>query len=1090
MDCLSCGHSNPEGSRFCNGCGTPLSAADRVAAPEHLAEKVRAGRGVLEGERKQVTVLFADVQGSMELAERTDPEALREIMDGFFAVLSDGVHRFEGTVDKFTGDGIMALFGAPIAHEDHAHRACYAALHLREELTRYSDELRRSEGLNFSVRMGLNSGEVVVGSIGENLSLEYTAIGHTVGLAQRMEQLAAPGSAYLTESTAQLVEGFFELRDLGGFDVKGSSSQVQVFELSGAGAARTRLDVSRSRGFSRFVGREDEMEELERALAKSREGEGQVIGVVGEPGVGKSRLCYELVQRCRARGTPVYEAAALAHARGVPLLPVLQMMRSYFGISGEDSDQSVREKVAGRLLLLDPEMNEELPLVFDFLGVPDPNRLAPGVDPEARKARLIDLVRRLVHVQAERDPGVNLLEDLHWIDPSSDEFLAGLVDAVKGSRTLTVVNFRPEYEADWMAAEHYHQIDLEPLGAEAVTKMLEEQLGSDPSLDGLADLVQDRTQGNPFFVEEVVQELIEAGALSGERGAYRLTGTIEEVSVPATVHSVLAARIDRLPEQQKVTLQAASVLGREFRRPVLTRIAGVSGEDAEGTLVGLIGGEFIHEQQLYPEAVYSFKHPLTQEVAHGTLLGERRRQLHGAAAKAIAELLPERADENSALIASHWEAAEEPLEAARWHARAASWAGYRDPAPTLEHWKRVRELVEQLPETDETALLDMTSRLWTMQFGWRLGISDDEAAELFDVGMEIALRREDTAMQAMFNSIYSTTSAMRGRVLKAVELAREGIRIADESGDAAIRIAMRTGGAYVMFMEGALRDALRETEIGIEIGREDPSLGRGLGVTSPYAFCVMFRGGILSNFGRLEEARTALEEGMEVARREGDLEAEAWNWSNRVHLAWQFGDPEAAVAAGTSGIEAAERVGDVFTRSWSLNWFGMAQGLAENWESAIAALEESMEMTRANGTAMDSEPWRLGWLGDAYTSAGDPERGLSVLDEAVRLGVERGSRAAESNVRWLRGRTLIARHGAQAADEIREELGIAQRMAEEIGYALAPAWNRLELAELARLEEDGDSRHRLLGEAREIFERHAATGWVRRADELLGAVAR
>ena len=441
--CPGCGTENPSAYKFCSACGFALNAppsltgADagtfavdgrslaaappgardpRADTPEHLAEKIRDARADLDGERKQVTVLFADVTGSMDLAERTDPELWRNIMDRFFTILCDGVHRFEGTVDKFTGDGIMALFGAPIAHEDHAQRACWAALTLQRELAAYATEVRRAEGLSFSVRMGINSGEVVVGQIGEDLRVEYTAVGHTVGLAQRMESLAEPGKAYLTDHTAKLVTGYLDLDDLGEFDVKGVSEPVRVHALAGAGGAHSRLDISRARGFTKFVGRGDELATLQAALEQARGGSGAVVGVVGEAGVGKSRLCNEFVERCRRQGIPIYEAQGQAHGREIPFLPVLQMMRSYFGIAESDSDQQAREKIAGRLLLLDEAFAESLPLVFDFLAVPDPLRPAPRMDPDARQRALLEMVKRLFHASSQREPGINLIEDAHWFD--------------------------------------------------------------------------------------------------------------------------------------------------------------------------------------------------------------------------------------------------------------------------------------------------------------------------------------------------------------------------------------------------------------------------------------------------------------------------------------------------------------------------------------------------------------------------------------------------------------------------------------------------------------------------------------------------
>ena len=587
--CASCGASNRAGQAFCNACGGALVARagaipaggeaaaapdPRSYAPEYLAEKIRAARGVLEGERKQVTVLFADVVGSMELAEQSDPERWRAIMERFFALLCAGVHRFEGTVDKFTGDGMLALFGAPIAHEDHARRACYAALHLQRELAAFAAELRRSHGLGLSVRMGLNSGEVVVGAIGDDLGMEYTAVGHTVGLAQRVERLAAPDRIYVSERTASLVGGYLALSDLGEFQLRGASRPLRVYELTGAGAARGALDVARARGFSRFVGRDEELRALESAWGQALGGRWQLIGIVGEAGVGKSRLCHEFAERQRARGVPVYHVAGQAHAKSVALMPVLELLRALFEITERDSDRAARERIAGRLLLLDTAFEDDLPLLFDFLAVPDPERPAERMDPEARQRRLLGMIKRLTRAQSAREPGVTVIEDLHWLDPASEVFLANHAEAVPGTRGLTVVNFRPDYHAAWMSRSHYRQLALAPLAPEAIEGLLRELLGSDPSLAGLLELVRERTGGNPFFIEELVQSLVEAGSLVGERGAYRLATPVAEAAVPASVHAVLAARIDRLARREKAVLQAAAVIGKEFPQPVLERVAG------------------------------------------------------------------------------------------------------------------------------------------------------------------------------------------------------------------------------------------------------------------------------------------------------------------------------------------------------------------------------------------------------------------------------------------------------------------------------------------------------------------------------------
>jgi class 3 adenylate cyclase len=489
LRCAQCGTELPPSAKFCNTCGQPIASGGSASArpdpraytPKHLAEKILTSRSSLEGERKQVTVLFADVKGSMDIGEKVDPEEWYRIMDRFFQILSDGVHRFEGMVDKFTGDGIMAIFGAPIAHEDHARRACYAALHLKNELHRYAEELARTHEIAFAVRIGLNSGEVVVGTIGDDLKMVYTAHGNAVGLGQRMEQLAAPDQVYVTENTAKLVSGFFRLRDLGPFELRGMSAPVRVYELEGMGALHTPLEVSRSRGFSRFVGRSAELANLEAVLSRALDGNGQVVGIVGEPGVGKSRLCQEFVERCQARGISVYGAHGVSHGKAIPYLPVLALFRGFFLISESDDGQAAREKITSRMLSLDESLGDALPLLFEFLDVADPEHPVAQIDPHARRRQLFAIVKRVAQARSRREPAVTLLEDLHWFDPGSEAFLEGFVEATSGTRSLLVVNFRPEFHAAWMQTANYQQIPLPPLPAEASRELLHELLGSDPS---------------------------------------------------------------------------------------------------------------------------------------------------------------------------------------------------------------------------------------------------------------------------------------------------------------------------------------------------------------------------------------------------------------------------------------------------------------------------------------------------------------------------------------------------------------------------------------------------------------------------------
>jgi class 3 adenylate cyclase len=505
----------------------PVSPMSRPT-PTHLADKIRQSKFTLQGERKQVTVLFADVQGSMDLEEQMDPETWSQIMQSFFRILAEGVERFEGFVDKFTGDGIMALFGAPISHEDHAKRACYAALHLRDELARYTTEVKRTHGVTFSTRMGLNSGEVVVGKISDDLRMDYTAQGHTVGLAQRMETLASPDTCYLTSATASLAGGYFTLDDLGEFPVKGVTAPVHIFSLIGIGAARSRFDVSRSRGLSRFVGRGDEMHVLASALARAKEGDAQVVGIVGDAGLGKSRLCFEFLERCRAEGLMTYETAGVAYGKATPLVPILKLFRQFFGITDQDSAITARERIAGRLLLADEKLRDSLALTFDFVGYPDPDNPAPKMDAEVRQRQMFDIVRRVTQARAQKETQVVLLEDLHWFDGASAAYLEPLIESAVGTRTFYVLNFRPEFRAPWMGKSYYIQLPLGPLGPGAIRELLDALLGRDPSTKGLAEAIHPRTAGNPFFTEEVIQNLIETGKLQGSKGAYKLVTPVSK----------------------------------------------------------------------------------------------------------------------------------------------------------------------------------------------------------------------------------------------------------------------------------------------------------------------------------------------------------------------------------------------------------------------------------------------------------------------------------------------------------------------------------------------------------------------------------
>jgi class 3 adenylate cyclase/tetratricopeptide (TPR) repeat protein len=1077
LKCASCGFENPLAMKFCGECGKPLSELPkplgqpepRSYTPKHLAEKILASRSALEGERKQVTVLFADVKGSMDLAEQVDPEEWHKIMDRFFAILSGGVHRFEGTINQYTGDGIMALFGAPIAHEDHAQRACYAALHLRDELRSYSEELRRTRGLNFSVRMGLNSGEVVVGKIGDDLRMDYTAQGQTVGLAARMEQLAAPGSAHLTEHTAKLVSGFFQLRDLGLFEIKGLHDPVRVHELEGVGQVRTRLEVSRARGFTKFVGRQSEMVALEAALEKAIAGSAQVIGVVADPGTGKSRLCYEFAERCRAREIPVYEAHGVAHGKAVPLLPILEFFRSYFGITEHDKPRVARDKIAGRMLLLDGTLTEELPLMFDFLGVPDPERPSPPLGPEARQRRFFGLIQRLARARSAREPAVILYEDLHWFDEASEEFIAyNVAEVVPGNRTLVLLNFRPEFHAAWMRRSRYQQLPLLPLGVEAIHELLANLLGTNPSLRRLADLIQERTGGNPFFIEEIVQSLVETEALAGTKGSYRLARPVEAIAVPVTVQSVLAARIDRLHEREKRLLQTASVIGMNFSEPILRRVVELGDGDLAAALHAVIDAEFLYQEALYPEAEYGFKHPLTQEVAYRSQLAERRTRVHAAVARAIEELEAGKLGEHAALLAYHWEQAGDVREAAKWHRAAAEWVGANHPAETMQHWQRVRQLLDTLPESPENLADRAVVRAQIMTHLGRLGDVENQATSLFREGRELAVRSGDPHVLSQVLNSFGLARCLNGAVSEAREPLVQSIQFADKTTDIALRVADRYGLCIANFQEGRFRECLAVAEQGQELAQGDLTLGADrIGLSPSLGFSV-FWGVVLSLSGRLREGGVELDSAIELARASQQV---ALLWVAHVFHVLRCevtGEVPSSLAHARAAVEYAERTGSQNARIAGCYSLGIAQVLNGARRDALERFEQALTMGRERKLLV-WESRVLALMAEAHFGLGDYAKALALADESITVGRRLGSRVSEFSALLTRARALRELHGVQAPKDVEATLAEAAALLEMSGAKSYEPFFHLERAELARLTDDEAAYERELREAHRLF---------------------
>jgi class 3 adenylate cyclase/tetratricopeptide (TPR) repeat protein len=800
--CSACQTTNPPGQKFCGECGerlTALSPPSKPAAPaptpesytpQHLAERILTSRAALEGERKQVTVLFADLKGSMELLADRDPEEARAILDPVLERMMEAVHRYEGTVNQVMGDGIMALFGAPLAHEDHAVRACYAALRMQEAVKQYAEEVRRSEGLFIHIRVGLNSGEVVVRSIGSDLHMDYTAVGQTTHLAARMEQLAAPGSILIAPAALYLAEGYVQVTSLGPMQVKGVSAPIEVCEVVGAGVTRSRFQAATARGLTRFVGRDAEIETLRRTLERAATGQGQVVALVGEPGVGKSRLVWEFTHSHRTQGWLVLESRSVSYGKATSYLPVIDLLKTYCGVEARDDQRRMREKVLGKLLNLDRALEPALPVFLALLDVPTDDPAWEALDPPQRRQRTLDALKRLLLCESLVQPLVLVCEDLHWIDAETQALLDSLVESLPTARLLLLVNYRPEYEHHWGSKTYYSQVRLDPLPPESADELLQTLVGDDLSLAPLKRLLIERTEGNPFFLEESVRTLIETRVLVGERRAYCLAKPFESTQVPATVQSVLAARIDRLAPEDKRLLQAAAVIGKDLPYSLLRAIAELAENALQQSLAKLQGAEFLYEAALFPEQEYTFKHALTHEVAYGSLLQERRRALHARIVTAMEGLYAERVAEQVERLAHHalrsgvWEKAVGYLRQAGEKAVVRS--AYQE---AVGHFEGALAALSYLPESLDTHQQTVDLRL-ALADALR-AMADFTGDTHLREAKVLAEAQHDVPRLTQVSIRLAASSWLRAEHARSVEYAQQALALAVGIGNVALQAEAR-----------------------------------------------------------------------------------------------------------------------------------------------------------------------------------------------------------------------------------------------------------------------------------------------------------
>ena len=989
-----------------------------------------------DGERKTVTALFADIKGSTELEEDLDPEAARAIIDPALKLMIDAVRRYDGYIVQSTGDGIFALFGAPVAHEDHPQRALYAALRMQEELRRYSTKLREAGNLPIEARVGVNTGEVVVRSITTGKGqTEYTPIGHTTNLASRMQALAPTGSIAISEQTCKLIEGYFALKPLGPTRVKGISEPVNVYEVTGLGPLRTRLQRAAGRGLTKFVGREREMEAMSHAAERARSGRGQIVAAIAEAGTGKSRLFFEFKAKNQS-GWAVLEAFSVSHGKASAYFPVIDLLHGYFRIVSDDDARARREKLNGKVVTLDRSLEETLPYLFALLGVAEGDDAPAQMDGQVKKRRTVEAIKRIFLRESLNQPLMVIFEDLHWIDEETQAFLNVLADSIATARVLLLVNYRPEYSHSWNSRTYYTQLRLDPLGRESAQEMLSALLGDSGELAALKRVIIEKTEGNPFFMEETVQVLLDEGALV-RNGVTRLMQPISALKIPPTVQGILAARIDRLPREAKDLLQILSVAGREFSMSLIRAVNPKPEEELNRILNELQLGEFIYEQPAVGDLEYIFKHALTQEVSYNSVLQERRKQLHERIGAALEDLYANSIDDHLDELAHHYSKSGNPQKALEYHELAGLRAVQRCAnQDAMQHLTAALELLRReadnpVRDQRELALQTALGQVLMMIKGW----SAPETERVFRRAQELA-QACGTAEQQFSTLIgwfgIAFVGGQMGAARERMEPTRDFIRqhpepaFILEADHHEWSLAMSCGELEVAqnYVEHGLalfEAQLRSTRVPLYSAHHPAVCGYGWG-----AMLLWLRG--FPDQGRRHAGHS-----LALARELADPASIMWALATRAqfHLLVRDTRPalemaDAAIAMGEETTFFYALLGARIVKGWAVQATNPSDGVDQIHE-AVKVLSES----RA-GLWL---PFFLAILAEAYGRAERIEEGLKAAAHGLQLVQQSGERCWEAELYRIRGELLLKGDPSDPT-EGRAALESAVKVAREQGAKL------------------------------------------------------
>ena len=1014
--CPECGANIRFGSKFCDECGHNLRKSKEAPpidydlpqsyTPEFLADKILTNRSSIEGERKLVTVLFADVANYTQMSEKLDPEEVHQIMDGCFKILMDEIHKYEGTINQFTGDGVMALFGAPMAHEDHAQRACHAALYIQKAIAEYGARIEKEFGVEFKMRIGLNSGTVIVGSIGDDLRMDYTAVGDTTNLASRIENMARPGTSLVSGHTYRLARAFFEFKSLGKVEVKGKAEPQEVYEILKLSEVETRIAASVAKGLTRFIGRKRELETLEAAFEKVESGSGQVMGIVGEAGVGKSRLMLELRDTLPADRHVYLEGQCLHFGGSIAYLPILDILRSYFKIKEGDPAFLIKQKLEDKVLRLDENLQDILPPFHELLSLKVEDKAYQKLEPIQKRKKTFEAIRNLLFRESQNKPIVLVVEDLHWIDKSSEDFLNYLIDWLANTRILLILIYRSEYTHTWGSKSYYTKIGLTQLSTKTSAELVQSILEGGKVATELRELILNRAAGNPLFMEEFAHTLLENGSIRQKDNQYVLGRKASDIQVPNTVQGIIAARMDRLDDNIKRTLQVASVIGRDFAFRILHAITGMR-DELKSCLLNLQGLEFIYEKSLFPELEYVFKHALTQEVAYNSLLLKKRTEFHEKIGQAIEEIYPERLEEFYEMLAYNYSRGENQEKAYRYLKLSGNKAirNYSN-SEAMRFYKQALNVLTSMSETEENKKEQIEVRLLIAVPLINLGFPED-SLEILQVGETLAKEVGDEKSLAHFLSLIGQNYAwVGGDLFLSIQYSEDSFKKAENLDDVELMAPVGSDLSLLYFEMGEYLKVINVASAVIAVlektQKQASFFGRPYNL---YAFHLAQQSTCNWRTGNLEEGEALFQRGLGYALKIKDLFSLGLL---ELHHGWDFnfkGDSKTAIEHLQNCMGYWEE-GQIFM-AINVAWmgFGWANWLMGELETARKQIEKGLKIQNDAGVHIYLGFW-YGLLGMVYLDSGDLIKSQHCGEEALKISQKNHEKAGEGFAWILLGRTL------------------------------------------------------------------------------------